>query len=121
MDINLDFLSGVISELNFFFTNLARSEQIKDVDMRSKTSKRAIETDEDISSTFVHVYYKHGSVSLDVTTNDNNTDSIWKNNFFIMAKTLLPSKIDELISGYKNMIIEQIRPYIIESIGGALI
>ena len=118
MVIDFSFLTSIISDLNFFFTNLARSEQMKDVDMRSKTSKRAVDTDEDIASTNVHCYYKDGSVSFEIDTNDNNTDSVWKNNFYTMARTLIVSKVTELISVYKDLIADQIKPYFYEMLGG---
>ena len=118
--IDLSFLTGAVSELDFFFTNLARSEQMKDIDMNSQTSKRAEEHDEDVSSTIVNVVYSDGSVSLNLKTNDNNKLHVWKENFYIMAKTILPQKLRELISFCKADIIEQIKPMLIQALAGGM-
>ena len=119
MGIDLSFLSDVISELNFFFTNLARSEQIKDVDMRSKTAKRAVDTDEDIASTSVNVFFKDNEVSMELHTNENNVSSVWKNNFRIMAKSILPTKLYELIEVYNGRLADQFAPALYSILGGA--
>jgi hypothetical protein len=52
-------------------------------------------------------------------TNENNTASVWKNNFIAMAKSLLPDKVRELIDSCKGLIADQLKPYIISAIGGA--
>ena len=120
MDIDLSFLSSVISELDYFFTNLARAEQIKDIDMRNVSSKKASETDEDISSTVVHLFCNEAIISLNVDTNENNASSTWLNNFYIMAKSLLYDKVEELISVYRDNISNQLGSYMYDVLGGAL-
>ena len=107
--IDLSFLSSAFPDLNFFFTNLARSEQMKDMDMNSKTYKKEEESAEDISSTVVSVSYSDGSISLQLSTNDNNKHHVWKENFYMMAKTILPQKITEVVSSFKSDIIDQIK------------
>ena len=109
--IDLSFLTTKVSELNFFFTNLARSEQMKDV-----VDKK--EFTEDVSSTTVSITYSDESITLELNTNDNNKTHVWKENFYIMAKTLLPQKIREIVSFYKDEIIEQIKPILIGRLAG---
>ena len=118
--IDLSFLSDVVTDLNFFFTNLARSEQTKDIDMNSKTSKKTDKTNEDVSSTVVNATYSDGSVLLNLSTNDNNKDNVWKNNFYTMARTLLPQKFSELISFHKTEFLDQIVPMLISDIAGGM-
>ena len=119
MGIDLDFLTDTISGLNVFFTNLARSEQMKEINEKKDSSKKASETDEDVSSTTVKFSCAGGKISADLDTNANNTDSVWKNNFYIMAQTLIPGKVTELISANEDRIVEQLKPYIENLIGGA--
>lgn len=118
--IDLSFLSSAFSDLNFFFTNLARSEQMKDIDMNSKTYKKEEESSEDISSTVVSVSYSDGSVSLQLSTNDNNKLHVWKDNFYMMAKTILPQKISEVVSSFKSDIIDQIKPLLLSALAGGM-
>lgn len=118
--IDLSFLSSAFSDLNFFFTNLARSEQMKDIDMNSKTYKKEEESSEDISSTVVSVNYSDGSVSLQLSTNDNNKLHVWKENFYMMAKTILPQKISEVVSSFKSDIIDQIKPLLLSALAGGM-
>lgn len=115
-NVNLSVLP--FSELNFFFTNLARSEQMKDIDMKQQTSKMAKETDEDVASTTASVTFSDGLVSLKLHTNENNTDSIWKSNFFTMAFSILPSKLRELAYIYKDLFFQQLIPYAESILGG---
>lgn len=118
--IDLSFLSSAFSDLNFFFTNLARSEQMKDIDMNSKTYKKEEESSEDISSTVVSVNYSDGSVSLQLSTNDNNKLHVWKENFYMMAKTILPQKISEVVSSFRSDIIDQIKPLLLSALAGGM-
>lgn len=118
--IDFSFLSGVVSELNFFFTNLARSEQMKDINMSRKGSKKDDVSKEDVASTTVDVTYSNESVAVTLNTNDNNALHVWKENFYIMVKTILPQKIRELISFCKEEIIEQIKPIIISELAGGM-
>ena len=117
--IDLSFLSSSFSDLNFFFTNLARSEQMKDIDLNSKTYKKE-ESAEDISSTVVSVSYSDGSISLQLSTNDNNKLHVWKENFYMMAKTILPQKITEVVSSFKSDIIDQIKPLLLSALAGGM-
>ena len=118
--IDLSFLSSDFSDLNFFFTNLPRSEQMKDMDMNSKTYKKEEESAEDISSTVVSVSYSDGSISLQLSTNDNNKLHVWKENFYMMAKTILPQKITEVVSSFKSDIIDQIKPLLLSALAGGM-
>ena len=118
--IDWSFLNDIISELNFFFTNLARSEQMKDIDMTSQTSKKADETNEDVSSTVVTFACSDGKVTMSLNTNENNKLYVWKENFYKMARTLLPDKLRELISFCKEDIIEQIKPALISALAGGM-
>ena len=118
--IDLSFLSSAFSDLNFFFTNLARSEQMKDIDMNSETHKKEEESAEDVSSTVVSVSYSDGSVSLQLSTNDNNKLHVWKENFYLMAKTILPQKITEVVSSLKSNIIDQIKPLLLSALAGGM-
>ena len=118
--IDLSFLSEVVSDLDFFFTNLARSEQMKDIYIDKQTSKTKDEADQDVASTVVHVSYVDDSISLSLSTNENNKSYVWKENFYIMAKTLLADKIHELMSSCKSFIIDQIKPEIISMLSGGV-
>ena len=118
--IDLSFLSDIVSELNFFFTNLARSEQMKDIVYGKSTSEENVNVEEDVASTIVKVSYADDHISLNLTTNENNKSSVWKENFYIMARTLLSDKIRELFSSCKDYIVEQIKPQIMSMLSGGV-
>lgn len=121
MVIDLSFLTTVISDLNYFFTNLARSEQMKDIDMRKQRSQDLKTSDQDISSTNVELSFEDEQIKMHINTNDNNTSSVWKNNFLKMANTLLYSKIKELIAFYMDQIKDQFIPFIASIVEGGVL
>ena len=118
--IDLRFLSGIVSELDFFFTNLARSEQMKDIYADKQSHKTKDKADQDVASTVVHVSYADDSISLSLSTNENNESYIWRENFYIMARTLLVDKIHELIDSCESFIVDQIKPEIISMLSGGV-
>lgn len=108
--IDFSFMNGNLGDLNLFFTNLAKKEQMQESD----------DPTEDVSSTVVSVSFSDGAVALSLNTNKNNDTSVWINNFYTMARTILPDKIRESIELFKGEIISQLMPELIAGIGGAL-
>ena len=119
MDIDLNFLKSSISSRNNFYTNLARKEELADIDMKKQNGKLQ-KSDEDVSTTDVKISFEDGSVLLKLYTNDNNESATWKKNFYTMAKSLLYSDIRELFYLNAAEIKTQITPQMRELLMGGV-
>lgn len=56
------------------------------------------------------------------TTVDDSAEpsSVWKENFIMMAETILPSEVQEILASNKSSIAEAVKPQILSMLGGAL-
>ena len=125
--IDVSYIASSISTLNQKYTNIFRKEQIEYinackqesfVNSKKYSSKKANETDEDVSSTVAELTFSDGQITLSVHTNANNDTSEWEHNGFVIAKTLLHDDIQDILSFHKNDIVEQIKPIIYNALGG---